>query len=136
MEKNFDAWNEKKKQIDGSKRDLLFKEGEIWWCSLGMNIGEEVYGKGEDFRRPAVILKKLSRNSCIVMPTSTQKREGSWYHHLYVRDRERFVMMHQIRFISANRLSVRESALSRDEFSALKKSVAGLLGLLEVVTGV
>lgn len=136
MEKDFDTWNEKKKWLDKNKRDLLFKEDEIWWCSLGVNVGEEVYGKGKDFRRPVVILKKLSHNSCIVMPTSTQKREGSWYHHLRVQNKDRFVLMHQTRFISANRLSVRESALSRDEFSALKKSIAGLLGLLEVVTGV
>ena len=129
MEKNFDGWNEKKKQLDNNKRDLLFKEGEIWWCSLGLNIGEEVYGKGDDFRRPVIILKKLSHNSCVVMPTSTQKREGSWYHHLCVQNKDRFVLMHQVRFISANRLSVRESALSRDEFLGLKKSVASLLGL-------
>lgn len=128
MEKDFDKWNMKKKKLDKNKRDLLFKEGEIWWCSLGVNIGEEVYGKGENFRRPVVILKKLSHNSCIVMPTSTKKREGSWYHHLNVQDKDRFVLMHQIRFISANRLYVRESTLSRDEFTALKKSAATLLG--------
>ncbi len=135
MEKDFDAWNSKKKYLDANKRDLLFKDGEIWWCSLGMNIGEEVYGKGADFRRPVIVLKKLSRNSCIVLPTSTQKREGSWYHYLRVQDKDRWVLMNQMRFISANRLYVRESALSRDEFAELKKSVAGLLGLLEVVTG-
>ena len=128
MEKDFDKWNMKKKKLDKNKRDLLFKEGEIWWCSFGVNIGEEVYGKGENFRRPVVILKKLSHNSCIVMPTSTKKREGSWYHHLNVQDKDRFVLMHQIRFISANRLYVRESTLSRDEFTALKKSAATLLG--------
>lgn len=129
MEKDFDKWNEKKKKLDKNKRNLLFKESEIWWCSLGVNVGEEVYGKGNDFRRPVVILKKLSHNFCIVLPTSTRKRDGSWYHHLNVQNKERFVLMHQIRFISANRLYVRESTLSRDEFSALKKSVAVLLGL-------
>ena len=129
MEKDFDKWNQKKKKLDENKRDLLFKEGEIWWCSLGVNVGEEVYGKGADFRRPVVILKKLTHNSCIILPTSTKKREGSWYHRLNTRNKDRFALMHQIRFISANRLYVRESTLSRDEFAALKKSVAILLGL-------
>ena len=136
MEKNFDAWNEKKKTLNKNKRTLLFKAGEIWWCSLGLNIGEEVYGKGQNFRRPAVILKKLSSNSCVVVPTSTQKREGSWYHYLCVQNKDQWALMNQVRFISANRLYVRESTLSRDEFEALKKSIAGLLGLSEVVTGV
>jgi mRNA interferase MazF len=127
--KDFDKWNEKKKELDENKRNLLFKEGEIWWCSLGVNVGEEVYGKGKGFRRPVIILKKMSHNSCVVMPTTTQKREGTWYHHLNVQNKNRFVLMHQVRFISANRLYVRESTLSKNEFEELKKSVAHLLGL-------
>lgn len=129
MEKNFDKWNEKKKRLDATKRELLFKEGEIWWCSIGVNVGEEVYGKGEHFRRPVVILRKLSHNSCIVMPTTTRERNGSWYHHLNIGNKDRWVTMNQLRLISANRLWVRESALSREEFEGLKKSAAGLLGL-------
>lgn len=95
----FDLWNEKKKYLDSSERNLLFKEGEIWWCSMGINIGEEVYGKGKEFRRPAVILKKLSRNTCIILPTTSQKRVGSWYHHINTQNIGKWIiMMHQIRF--------------------------------------
>ncbi len=130
MPKDFDQWNIKKKKLDTSKRNLFFKEGEIWWCSLGVNVGEEVYGKGEYFRRPVVILKKLSSNSCVVMPTTTKERNGTWFHHLNIRNKDRWVIMNQMRFISGNRLWVRESSLSGEEFSELKKSVAGLLGLL------
>ena len=129
MEKDFDSWNIKKKKLDKNSRKLLFKEGDIWWCSVGVNIGEEVYGKGKDFRRPVVVLKKLTNNSCVVMPTSTKKREGSWYHYLNVKNIDRFVLMNQIRFISANRLYVRDSSLSKNEFNELKKSVSKLLGL-------
>jgi mRNA interferase MazF len=94
-----------------------------------LNIGEEVYGKGSSFRRPVVILKKLSHNSCVVIPTTTKIRIGSWYHHLNIVQKDRWVMIHQIRFISANRLYVRESVLLPNEFAELKKSVAELLGL-------
>ncbi len=129
MLKDFDKWNEKKKYLDTARRKLLFKEGEIWWCSIGINVGEEVYGKGEYFRRPVVVLRKLSQNSCIVMPTTTKERDGSWYHHLNIKNKNRWVMMNQVRLISANRLWVRESTLSQEEFEELKKSVATLLGL-------
>lgn len=129
MKKEFDAWNTKKQGLDKTKRELLFKEGEIWWCAIGKNIGEEVYGKGEEFRRPVVIFRKLTSNSCLAIPTTTKPRNGSWYHHLKVADKDRWVMMNQMRFISANRLWVRESSLSASEFNELKKSVAKLLGL-------
>jgi mRNA interferase MazF len=129
MQKDFDSWNENKKKLNSTKRDLLFKEGEIWWCSIGMNIGEEVYGKGINFRRPVIIFKKLSHNSCIVIPTTTQSRMGTWYHHLNVNLKDRWAMMNQIKFISANRLFVRESFIPESDFIELKKSVATLLGL-------
>lgn len=41
----------------------LFNEGEIWWCSIGMNIGVEIYGKGGRFTRPVLIFKKFTANS-------------------------------------------------------------------------
>ena len=41
----------------------LFKEGEIWWCGIGMNIGREIFGKGAKFIRPVVVLKKLNKDS-------------------------------------------------------------------------
>lgn len=128
-ETDFDNWNSKKKVLDSTERNLLFKEGEIWWCSLGVNVGAEVYGKGEDFRRPVVIFKKLSHNSCIVMPTTTKEKNGSWFHHVYLKKRHRWIMMNQMRLISGNRLWVRESTLSQEQTKELKKSVAELLGL-------
>ncbi|MBC7766663.1 type II toxin-antitoxin system PemK/MazF family toxin [Arenimonas sp.] len=76
MKKDFDTWNNKKKNIDKKKRDLIFKEGDVWWSHFGVNVGEEAYGKGEYFRRPVVILKNITENSCIVVPTTTKIKEG------------------------------------------------------------
>lgn len=129
IEKDFDSWNSQKKKLDENIRDLEFKEGEVWWCHFGLNIAEEVYGKGENFRRPAIILKKLSHNSCIVLPTTTKTRSGSWYFKFTNKEKERYAMMNQVRFISANRLYVKESEMHKNAFQELKKSVANLLGL-------
>ena len=125
----FDIWNEKKQKLDANKRSLLFKEGEVWWCSLGINVGEEVYGKGKEFTRPVIILKKLSSNTCIILPLTTKKRKGTWYFFLNVQKQDQWVMMNQIRSISANRLIKREDSLQNEVFIKLKKSVAQLLGL-------
>lgn len=127
--KKYNIWNETKKDLNVFSRDLLFKEGEIWWCSVGMNIGEEIYGKGLNFRRPVIILKKLSHNSCVVIPTTTKSRTGTWFYHININFKDRWAMMNQIKFISANRLFVRESFMPESEFVKLKKSVAILLGL-------
>lgn len=99
MKKNFDNWNIKKKHIDKNKRILEFKEGEIWWSHFGINVGEEAYGKGENFFK------------------FTSKRL------------ERRAMLYQVKFISANRLRIKESGMSKGDFLKMKKSLAKLLGL-------
>jgi len=46
IDKNFDSWNEPKKLLHTSvKSNRLFHEGDIWWCSVGLNIGSEQDGK-------------------------------------------------------------------------------------------
>lgn len=40
MKKDFDSWNDIKKNLDGKAKDMLFKEREVWWCNLGLNIGD------------------------------------------------------------------------------------------------
>ncbi len=128
-EELFNIWNQQKQKLDANKRRLLFKEGEIWWCSLGINVGEEVFGKGKNFTRPVVILKKLSSNTCVVLPLSTKIHLGEWYYTLEMNNSKRSVLLHQIRSISANRLYARQSGIPEEDFIKIKKSTAQLLGL-------
>ena len=51
---------------------VLFKEGEVWWCSVGLNVGEEEFGKGERFVRPVLIFKKFTQNSFLGIPLTGQ----------------------------------------------------------------
>ena len=75
--KKYDSWNGQKKDLAESEdyTKIYFREGDIWWCSLGINIGSEVYGKGAYFRRPILIVKKLSSDLCIAVPITSQKKE-------------------------------------------------------------
>lgn len=60
-EKRFDEWIEVKKSRHDSARLPVIKDGEIWWCAMGENIGVEINGKNESFARPVLVFKKLSR---------------------------------------------------------------------------
>ena len=57
----FDDWNIIKKDVHSSDKNksLFFNEKEVWWVTIGINIGLEIYGKGSSFTRPVLILKKL-----------------------------------------------------------------------------
>lgn len=73
MLKDFDKWNNKKKELDIKviEKTLFFREGEVWWVHFGLNIGFEMNGKGEEFTRPALILKKYNQFSFLAVPLST-----------------------------------------------------------------
>jgi hypothetical protein len=61
MLNDYDSWNRKKKIIEAKKYYKYIKEREIWWCSAGLNIGDEQNGKNFNFERPFIIIKKFNR---------------------------------------------------------------------------
>lgn len=79
MSKKFDNWNEIKKNLHGEHKAVIFKERDIFWVSIGINIGYEQDGKGEIFSRPVVIVKKYNNNLFFGVPLSTTIREGSFF---------------------------------------------------------
>ena len=67
--KNFEEWNTIKQKIDKATHiPPRINEGEVWWVSIGLNVGSEIYGKNKDFARPVVILKKLNKKMYLVAP--------------------------------------------------------------------
>lgn len=129
MEKDFDTWNEIKKNIEQSKRNILFTAGEVWWCTVGLNIAEESCGKGETFRRPVVILKKLSRSNFIGIPLSTKKKDGTWFTSISIRKVLQYALLYQVRMLSTHRLQRRLTTLDRVDFIRIKEKLAALLEL-------
>ncbi len=69
--KNFDDWNEVKKQTHQVSFNLGIKPREIYWTKIGLNIGNEEYGKGKDFVRPVIIVRQLTHDLFIGIPTTT-----------------------------------------------------------------
>lgn len=57
MQKDFDSWNKKKKQIDEKEERLFFRTGEIWWVNKRLinKVGHLEAGKLVE------INKKISR---------------------------------------------------------------------------
>jgi hypothetical protein len=49
MRKDFDRWNMTKKKFNDETEPLYFRDGEIWWVRLGVNVGYEIDGKSEHF---------------------------------------------------------------------------------------
>jgi len=113
----------------GLKENLHFKdprvpyvsEGDIWWASLGENIGGEINGKSRLFSRPVVILKKLTHSLYFVAPTTTQARVGTWYVSFRQKNVPMASCLHQVRVIDYRRLSSRLGELDAVDFKHVKE---------------
>ncbi len=107
----------------------LVSERDIWWISFGENIGSEISGKSKLFSRPGLILKKLSRSSYLVAPTTSQPRKGTWYVSIKTERIVSTVCLHQIRTIDYRRLSTRLDKIDSDDFKEVKIALKKLYNL-------
>lgn len=129
MQKDFDKWNLKKKKLDKLSKKFLFKTGDIWWCSVGLNIKTESCGKGEDYQRPVLVLRKLSAESFVGVPLSSKKKEGTWFCEITVHEEKRYALLYQIRMFSTNRFQRRLATLDDTDFRKVKEKLKALLEL-------
>lgn len=129
MEKNFDNWNDIKKTLENSEKKYLFKEGEIWWLSVGLKLKEESCGKGQIFRRPVLVLKKLSGKSFIGIPLTSKEKIGTWFTDITFNNEKRFVLLYQIRMFSTVRFESRMATLDDIDFQKVKEKLESLLEL-------
>ena len=128
--KDFDKWNELKKKIQVSEKakSFYFREREIWWCSLGVNLGFEQDGKGEHFQRPILVLKKLNQFDMFAVPLTTNVKKNKYFIPFVGPDGvERAAITSQLRRLDIKRLTEKLFTVSEDDFHAIKKEVSALL---------
>lgn len=104
----------------------LVTEGDLWWCSVGENVGIEANGKNSNFTRPVVILKKFGRLGFLGIPTTTRKREGSWYISFVHQGIAEVAMLNQARVLSYKRLDRKMGTLDDADFQAIRKAYLAL----------
>ncbi len=125
--KRFLEWIRLKEKLhQGVSKPPLFKEGEIWWCSIGENVGREINGKSVLFSRPVLIFKKLSRETFLGLPTTSQSRNGTWYVEITYGGRLVTVILSQARILDAKRMSTK---IGKIDSANIKKVKIGFRNL-------
>ncbi len=127
MEKDFDSWNVKKKKADDIKIRPMFKERDVWWCSIGTNIGDEQDGKGENFTRPVLVVRKFNHNIFIGIPLSTKIKDSTFYHKIHFMGRDQSLMLSQIRIMDAKRLRDKMGSMPSNEMENIKEKLRKLV---------
>jgi mRNA interferase MazF len=125
--KRFLEWIGVKQKLDANDyQPPLVKEGELWWCAIGENVGIETSGKGKNFTRPVIILKKFGRLAFFGIPTTTKKREGTWYVSFTHQDVDETALLSQARMFSYKRLDRKMGELAETDFANVKEAFVRL----------
>jgi mRNA interferase MazF len=120
--KDFDSWNRLKQKLDGLPRVPNFRAREIWWCSIGTNIGSEICGKGDTFSRPVLILKRTGPSAFLGFPLTSKLKERPDYHRITIKGEPGDVQLAGIRALDARRLRTRIEKLPGHVFSEVLSS--------------
>jgi mRNA-degrading endonuclease toxin of MazEF toxin-antitoxin module len=122
MEKDFIRWHSLKEKLHKRQDYPHFNEREIWWCSVGANVGHEQDGKGLRFTRPVLIFRKFSRYTFWGLPLTTQLKKGSYYCRIMTDEGERDLMLSQVRLWSSQRLTMRMGRIGEEQFDKVRQA--------------
>lgn len=130
MDNRFDKWNGVKKGIESKKIKINIKEKNIYFLSIGQNVGSESYGKGEKFLRPVLVYKKFGSNYFLGIPLTSKIKEGSYYF-VFNRSQKKqnTAMLNQMKTFDAKRVVSHGGKISNNTYNNLKKQVEKLLDI-------
>lgn len=128
MKKDFKKWHGKKSEVDEIEKRPFFHEREIWFCHLGLNVGFEQDGSGDDFQRPIVIIRKFNNEVCWVVPLSKTDKTGKYYFSFTFDENTTSVaIVSQIRLLDVRRLSRKIGEMKEGDFKQLINKIKALL---------
>ena len=135
-QKNFEVWTRDKKMLaektDNDLEDFYYREREVWWCSVGINIGYEQDGKGQEFLRPVLIVKKLNKFTFLGVPLSSILKEDKnrYKSVITLKNKKEIIndiLINQIRIFDIRRIKYQLGTVKEVEFMKIKKSIQDIL---------
>jgi mRNA interferase MazF len=129
--KNFDNWNIKKKITHQDLKNKWVREREVWFCSIGVNIGTEEDGKGTDFLRPVLVVRVCGFESAMIVPlTSKEKKPSEYYYYLggiSGLPEKSTALISQMRLLDTRRFARKVGKLEPAVFLEMKKAIRDFL---------
>lgn len=134
MQKDFKRWHQRKVTLHEEKPRPFFHVREVWWCSLGANVGFEQDGKGRKFARPVLVFKKFNNEIFWALPLSlqvkTKKETAHFYASVSLEDGvPRTALLSQLRLIDAKRLLVKVGTVDESNYAEIQKAVIRLCNI-------
>lgn len=125
--KDFDNWSKEKKKIESNSLGRNFSEREVWFIKMGLNVGYEQDGKGAEYLRPVVVLKKFNKKVFLGVPLTKTKKDLPFYHMFEFKNKKSTAILSQIRLFDTKRLKFRYGKVSQHDFKDIKTKLTELI---------
>jgi mRNA interferase MazF len=125
--KDFVAWATKKNLLDQIQDTKIpyFDEREIWYCSMGHNVGYEQDGKGPEYWRPVLIVKKYNQHLFTGIPLTSKIKNFPFYFGIgNIDNKNAMAILSQTKAYSSKRLINKVEMLDKTIFNATKKAAS------------
>jgi mRNA-degrading endonuclease toxin of MazEF toxin-antitoxin module len=126
MQKDFDGWSIIKKRLDGSRFTDYVNEREVWWCTLGVNLGSEQDGSPHVFERPVLVVRKFSKDTVVIVPLTSSPRRTTYHVPIRHEGRDFAAVISQLRLISTKRLARKIYQMDGALFSEVQARIRAL----------
>ena len=132
MQKDFQQWHQKKEAINEILESPFFHERDIWFCHLGANVGFEQDGRGDDFLRPVVVIRKFNNQIFWAIPLTkaskkiNKKTEKYYFSFSFISNVQSVAILSQIRLIDAKRLGRHIGVMTENDFLELTRKLKAL----------
>lgn len=128
MKKDFKVWHKDKSNIHNEKDRPFFHEREVWFASLGENVGFEIDGKNERFMRPVIVIKKFNNETLWCLPLTKNPKKGKYYFSFgFNSGQASTANLSQLRLIDAKRLQYKMGDMAEKDFAEVKEKLRQLL---------
>ncbi len=126
--KDFDNWNNQKKETQGKIDIPYFYEREIWYIKMWVNLWVEQDWKWELYLRPVIILKKFNKESFWWISLWTQIKKWKYYFKFnFIETKDSYANLSQLKIISAKRLISKIGDISKEDYKNLKEKIKSLI---------
>lgn len=114
--KDFDLWNNLKKKINERIKAPFANQRDIWWCSIGVNVGTEEDGKNEIFERPGLVISVINKDTIRIAPLTSKIKNDKHNIAISYGETKGSVILSQVKTISTKRLSRKMTRLDKTQF--------------------
>lgn len=125
--KDFINWHKVKNNIENKKQRIYFQIRDVLFCSIGENVGFEQDGRGKEFLRPVVVIKKFNNEVFFGVPLTRTNKKGKYYFSFNLNNGTSVAILSQVRLFDAKRSKYKMGMIDEKDFSVLKEKIRQLL---------